>query len=277
MAIEFPNHTVQLTKAELRIRDFIETNTTEFLFMSMQQLAQAIGVSEATISRFARHVGCADFKQVKEMVHSQYVNQGPAGKMAATLMATESFKLDHYLEKLIGQLEKTRSLIDPEAFDGAIALLSTSRHIYIHAKSASQSMGRLLHFRLRRMGFLVTLLPSGGSEIVEGLANVTKDDLVILFRFSQLSEESQFILEYQKEIGFKTIAFTGRLSVSIEEQTDVTLYVYRGLEQEYHSQVAPVAVIDSLVVALTEKMGAVSARKLTHMQSMKDQYKKSGK
>lgn len=209
MTIEFPNHTVQLTKAELRIRDFIETNTTEFLFMSMQQLAQAIGVSEATISRFARHVGCADFKQVKEMVHSQYVNQGPAGKMAATLMATESFKLDHYLEKLIGQLEKTRSLIDPEAFDGAIALLSTSRHIYIHAKSASQSMGRLLHFRLRRMGFLVTLLPSGGSEIVEGLANVTKDDLVILFRFSNCRKRASLSLSTKRKSGLKRSPLPG--------------------------------------------------------------------
>lgn len=48
-------------------------------------------------------------------------------------------------------------------------------------------MAELLFFRLRRLGIPVFLIPSGGSEVLEGLEHATKEDVVILFSFSKLS------------------------------------------------------------------------------------------
>ena len=70
----------ELTRAEQKILDYINTNTDAFLFSSIGQLAQQLELSDATVSRFARHVGCRDFKALKALVMEQA--SGPAVKMA---------------------------------------------------------------------------------------------------------------------------------------------------------------------------------------------------
>ena len=67
----------ELTRAEQKILDYINTNTEAFLFSSIGQLAQCLGLSDSTVSRFARHVGCRDFKALKALVMEQA--SGPAG------------------------------------------------------------------------------------------------------------------------------------------------------------------------------------------------------
>lgn len=72
-----------LTRAEQKILEFINTNQDTFLYLSIGQLAQALDMSDATVSRFARHVGCRDYKALKALVMEQ--SAGPAAKMAGTL------------------------------------------------------------------------------------------------------------------------------------------------------------------------------------------------
>src|SRR5699024_7185778 len=87
MPLTFPQMPDTLTANEAAVLEYITRNSDSFLFMSIAQLAAALDVSEATISRFARHVGCRDFKHLKQLVleQTQPARPGPAGKLAATL------------------------------------------------------------------------------------------------------------------------------------------------------------------------------------------------
>ena len=79
MHLKFPVTPEKLTPAEQKLLEYIEGNREEFLFMTIGQLAAKLEVSEATISRFARHLGCQDFKQLKNIVVEQNHLEGPAG------------------------------------------------------------------------------------------------------------------------------------------------------------------------------------------------------
>ena len=68
MDLHLPTPAGELTRAEQKILDYINTNTDAFLFSSIGQLAQRLELSDATVSRFARHVGCRDFKALKSLV-----------------------------------------------------------------------------------------------------------------------------------------------------------------------------------------------------------------
>lgn len=272
MCIQFPEPMEKLTAAEQSILEFIEGHREEFLFMTIGQLAEQLHVSDATVSRFAKHVGCRDFKHLKAIVLEQNHLEGPAGKLAKTLFRDDSFQGACYILQQQLCLEKTAEHLEAADFDRAVEMLLTANHIFLFGKSASASVSQLLYFRLRRLGFSVTMLPSGGSEIAEGLAQVQADDLVVLFSFSKTSREARLILDYQKEAGYQTLAFTSRLHLPAEDQADVNLYVYRGLEQEYHSMTAAVAVVDAFAVALSGKRGAGSARGLHKIHQLKKKY-----
>lgn len=273
MQLEFPQMPEKLTPAEQGLLEYIEGNREEFLFMTIGQLALRMHVSEATISRFARHLGCQDFKQLKQLVLSQNHLEGPAGKLAGTLFAEGEFQALNFLRQQQVCLERTMQQLDEQEFCAAIEAICSAERIFIHAKSASFSMAQLLFFRLRRLNLQVSLLPSGGTELLEGLVQAGEGDLVILFGFSKVSSEGRIILQEQNHAAYRTLCFTSRVHIQEEDRADMNLYVYRGEQKEYHSMTAAAALIDALVVAVSEYRGAEGVRQMNRLHRLKQRYR----
>jgi DNA-binding MurR/RpiR family transcriptional regulator len=272
MTLQFPHMPDQITKSESRILDYISNNTEEFLISSIGEVGDKLDVSGTTISRFVRRLGCVDYKELRRLVADQSSSEGPAAKLMQTLNSDEGFTIDSWIIRQQMYLKKTLEGLDRDEFKKAVSALLNSRRIFIHAKSASFSLGQLLMFRLRRLGLQSVLLPSGGSEVLEGLSQATKDDLVVMFSFSKLSQEGKMITAYQKEAGYKTLAFISRSFIPEEERADIMLFAYRGEAKEYHSMAAPAALVDALIVALSEQMGEASVESLSHLHHMKKTY-----
>ena len=146
MDLHLPTPAGELTRAEQKILDYINTNTDAFLFSSIGQLAQQLELSDATVSRFARHVGCRDFKALKSLVLEQ--SPGPAVKLTATLSQGDHFSPQAWLERQRAYLEKTIQQLSTGEFDRAVEALCSAQRVFVHGKNASASLAQLLHFRL---------------------------------------------------------------------------------------------------------------------------------
>ena len=263
---------LQLTKSEIKILEFIETNYDDFLFMSIIELAEKLEISEATISRFVRKIGAADFKSLKTLVldKSPYM---AAEKMKTTLASSEDLNLDSYLSKQIENIKKTLDHIDTKQFDQACKLIAQKNKIYIYAKHAGKSLATLMYTRLNRIGIDPWILPSGGTEFVESLSKLAQDDLLIVFSFSKISREDKIIFDYKKGVKFKVIQFTSRLYHDKDKAGDLNLFVYRGERNEYHSLTVAVALVDAMIVKVTELKGEKSLERLEKIKELKNSYK----
>lgn len=202
---------------------------------------------------------------------------GPAAKMAGTLGREGGFSPAAWLEHQQLCLSKTAQQLDEAEFQRGVEAVSGARRIFIHGKNASASLAQMLHFRLRRLGLNVSLLPSGGSELLEGLAQAGEEDTVILFSFSKLSKEGRVLLEQSRRAGYRTLAFVSRTCMPLEERADISLFAYRGETKEYHSMAAPAALADALVVAVTERLGSQGVQALERLHQMKKDYEGSCK
>lgn len=274
MTVELLKEEEELTRADRRILEFIGSNTDEFLFMGIGELARRLEISEATVSRFARHAGYRDFKELKNSVVQQSREKGPAKKIARTLQKEENFQVRKWIEYQKECLERTINELDPEQFRRAAEEISAAGRVFIFAKNASEAMGELLFFRLRRIGIDVTKIQGAGSELLEGLVQAGDGDLVIFFAYSKLSREGRIILDYQREAGYRTLAFTARTWMMKEECADVNLYACRGEDKEYHSMAAPAAVVDALVLSVSVIEKEKTARNLSRLQDIKKRYQK---
>ena len=177
-----------------------------------------------------------------------------------------------WLERQRAYLETTIQQLSSEEFERAVEALCSARRVFLHGKNASASMAQLLHFHLRRLGLQVSLLPSGGSELLEGLAQAAEGDLVVLFSFSKLSREGRILLDHSRSAGYRTLAFVGRTCLPAEERADISLFAYRGTEKEYHSMAAPAALLDALAVAVAERLGTEGTERLQSLHRMKKDY-----
>ena len=90
--------------------------------------------------------------------------------------------------------------------------------------------------------------------------------------FSKLSREGRIILEHGKEAGYQTMTFVSRTIIPARERTDISLFVYRGEEKEYHSLSAPAAMVDALVVAVSDRLGQRGTESLETLHQMKKKY-----
>ena len=249
MYFSFPLTPDKLTAAEQLIIEYITGHRDEFLCMTIGQLSDELNLSEATISRFARHVGCCDFKHLKRIIMEQTVQKGPAQKLKNTLL-------------------------DQGEFSRAVDAIGGARRVFIYAKNASRAPAQLLEFRLRRIGIDVCRISSSGSELLENLALMSAEDLVVLFGFSKVSAEGSIILNHQKRAGYQTLLFTSRTYHDEKHRADINLFVYRGEENEYHSMTTPIAVVDALVLALSAQMGATAVDRLEEIRKLKTEYGK---
>ena len=271
MPLTFPQMPDKLTANETAILEYITRHRDSFLFLGIAQLAAELGVSEATVSRFARHVGCRDYKHLKQVVMDQTGRPGPAEKMAATLAEGDGALLSRFFDRQRYCLEKTLELLDPAQFDGAAQAIAGARRVFLYGKNASRSVAELLAFRLRRIGVDVHRLSAGGSELLEGLAPAGVGDLVLLFSFSKLSAEGRTILELAPQAGYETVLFTGRAAPGAGPRANWELFVYRGEENEYHSMSAPAALADALVLAVSAKLGPQATERLERLRRLKEQ------
>ena len=273
MTITVPGREGKYTKSDEKILEFMESHTDEFLFMSIGEVAKRLEVSEATISRAARHLGYRDFKEMKNEIIGQKTGKGAAGKIAGTLLKTQGFDIGKWFAMQQECLSSTLENFDQKEFSRAVSQIQSARNIYIHGKNASASSAQLLYFRLRRLGYKVFMVPSGGSEVIEGIVHAGEGDLVIIFSHSKVSVEGKMILEYAKIAGYTTMAFTSRLYAPQEQRADINLYVYRGEKEEFHSMTAPAAMIDALILALSEKDQGDTAENLLKIQKLKEKFK----
>ena len=106
--IYFAKNDVHFTKTEKKLIDYIIASPQDFVRMSIGDVARCIGSSEPTVSRFARHCGYTDFKELKSAVLAHIAEENPpAGKLTSTLGSESSSTPEGFLHRQQYCIEKT--------------------------------------------------------------------------------------------------------------------------------------------------------------------------
>ena len=270
----FPNGNITYTKAEQKIVDFLMQSSSELVLLSIHDISTRLGVSEATISRFTRHVGYQDFKELKaDLLNQIEETKSPAEKLSASLLQDNSSLLGmlRYQQFCI---EKTMAHLEESYVSSIVDTMVSSRRIFLFGKGAASSLAELLRFRLSRFGMDVTLFPAGGSEVFETLNFIQKEDFIILFGFQRTPVEAGVILKHCRGLGCKTLLITSRMLDDSDHTADYQLFVYRGQPKEYHSMAAPVALLDALVILIAARLSSSATDALENLHHLKEYYKK---
>ena len=72
----------ELRKSELKVADYVLSEPALVMHSSMADVAQAVGVSEPTIVRFCRAIGCQGFQDLKLRLAQSLVAGASFGQFA---------------------------------------------------------------------------------------------------------------------------------------------------------------------------------------------------
>jgi len=261
-----------MTGSQKKIADFISKNLTRLAYLTEREIADELKLSSATVSRFWRTIGFDSNKEFKNYLRNKMLTT-PANKLEDILSKTEKEDLQVEMFSLAANnLSETSKYLAADQFQKAISALNSARNIYIYGPGPCECLVNLLEFRLNRIGFNIKKMPKSGHEIFETLVNVTDEDVIILFGFVNMLQEIRVLLDYAKKKCCTTILITDLLVSEMIEMSDIIFYTARGELWEFHSMVAPVVLVESLIVGVSQKNEEKSLSKLNDLHQLRKNY-----
>lgn len=246
----------QFSKGQKRLADYVVENYDKAVFLTAAKLGEVVGVSESTVVRFATQLGYKGYpgfqKALEELVRNKL---NSIQRMEVTYgRISQSEILETVLHSDIEKIKMTLEAIDQKAFDLAIKTILNAKRIYVIGIRSCAPLASFLSFYLNLVCENVTTVnTNSSSEIFEQLIRINEDDVIIGISFPRYSMRTLKALEFASNRKAKVITLTDSVHSPMNLYSSCNLIARSDMASIVDSLVAPLSVINALVVALCMK------------------------
>ena len=237
-----------LTATEKRIAQFILDDVAAAAAMPIAELARLTDTSQASVTRFARALGCKDVRELKM-------------KLAQSLAIGQRFILDvpdlegvqGIYESIISVLETNRRALDLAALKSAVEWISGARQVLALGMGGGSTIcAQEIQYRLFRLG-LPVVSQNDGLLVRMMSSAVTAKDVVIVLSLGGYTKEMIESAAIARQYGAKIVAITPP-ETPLAAQADLLLpllvsendYIFKPSASRY----AMLAMVDVLATEL---------------------------
>lgn len=194
------NHN-KFTKSENKVMNFILQNSKYILEHSIGDISSKIGVSDATLSRFAIKIGFKGFNELRFILDQE----------SKRVNIEKNYNNDSILDKLVNDykvfLDQNVELIKNEDISFLIDCIKNSSRIKIYGIGSSGYFSKEMGFRLSKLGFDSKAITETHEMKID--ANFCNEkDLIIGVSLSGLTNDIIESMGIGRNNGAKTIALT---------------------------------------------------------------------
>ena len=246
----------KMSKGQRRLADYVCKNYDKAVFLTAAKLGETVGVSESTVVRFAIQLGYKGYpgfqKALEELVRNKL---NSIQRMEVTYgRISQSEILETVLHSDIEKIKQTLSVIDHKAFDLAIDTILGAKRIYVIGIRSCAPLASFLGFYLNLIcENVMTVATNSSSEIFEQLIRINEKDVIIGISFPRYSMRALKALEFASNRKAKVITLTDSIHSPMNLYSSCNLIARSDMASIVDSLVAPLSVINALVVALCMK------------------------
>lgn len=265
----------KLSKGQKKLADYIIKNYDKAAFLTAAKLGGLVGVSESTVVRFAMNLGYQGYpdfqKALEEMVRNK-LNSIQRMEVAYGRIS-QSEILSTVLQSDAEKIKLTLENMDEMAFETAIDILLNARHIYVLGIRSCMPLANFLSFYLNMLFDNVHLIQtSSASEIFEQMIRIGEKDAIIGISFPRYSMRTLKAMEFANNRNAKVITLTDSIHSPMNLYSSCNLIARSDMASIVDSLVAPLSVINALVVALCMKKQKEVVNTLETLEKIWDEY-----
>jgi len=265
----------RFSKGQRRLAAYIVESYDKAAFMTAGKLGKTVGVSESTVVRFAVELGYEGYpsmqKDLQEVLRSNLTSIQRMGVINDRLASGEV--VSAVLQSDMETLRQTEAALDRESFDRAVERMLAARTIYIVGVRSSAALASFLNFYLRNMMDNVRLVESSAvSEMFEQLVRVGPEDVVVGISFPRYSSRTVKALQFCRAAGAGIIAITDSAQAPAAKSAHLVLAAKSEMVSIVDSLVAPLSVVNALIVAIGRKREADLSRIYEKLEHIWDEY-----
>ena len=243
----------EFSKGQRSIARYIIEHYDKAAFMTASKLGATVGVSESTVVRFATELGYGEYPHLQKALQEMIRNKLTAvQRMEVTndRMGNRDV-LRAVLNSDIEKIRLTLDELDQETFNTVVEEILNAKHIYILGVRSSYALSSFIGLYFNLMFDNVRLVhTTSASEAFEQILRVGEGDVVLGISFPRYSRRTLQALEYARDSGATVIALTDSRLSPLSQTAHYTLIAKSDMASFVDSLVAPLSVINALIVAL---------------------------
>ena len=263
------------SKGQKLIGRYILNNYDKAAFMTAARLGQAVKISESTVVRFAAELGYDGYpamqKAMQEMIRGKLTTVQRIEVSYDRLGAQDV--LDKVIQSDMEKLRMTLSEVNRQDFEGAVDAIVSARRIYILGVRSSAALSDFLTFYFKLIFDNVTQVQTSlASEMFEQMLRVGEGDVVIGISFPRYSTRSVRAMEFARDQGATVVAVTDSDMSPLYDTSNFRLLAKSDMASFADSLVAPLSIINALIVAVGRKKSAEVTATFQRLESIWDEY-----
>ncbi|HCM26072.1 MAG: hypothetical protein A2Z99_11955 [Treponema sp. GWB1_62_6] len=264
------------SKSQKKIASFLLSEYDHAAFMNAAEIAASLGVSEATIVRFAVALGFEGFPQLRKFLQNILRDSvSPAVRMQnklEDLRKGEGHILSQVVEMETRSIPEICRTVHAREFDAAVASVLGAERLFLFGIGPSRILAELMELRFNRFGMLTIALVNSGRDLLDKLLLMKKGDVVIAAAFTRIMGELVAVIKHAKNVGCSRILITDVEDAMLLSQVDTVMRVNRGPIHSFHSLTAPMTVINALILAVAMAKPEESLRSLAELEEFRQEY-----
>lgn len=263
------------SKGQKLMANYILQSYDKAAFMTASKLGKTVNVSESTVVRFAAELGFDGYpsmqKTLQEMIRNKLtaiqrveVSKERIGNQDVMTMVMQSD-----IEKIRMTLDET----DQVSFNQAVAAIANAKRIYVLGVRSASVLANFISFYFRFMfDNLVSVDTSSISEVFEQIVHISADDVFIGLSFPRYSKRTIKAMQYAKDQGAKVVAITDSKVSPLTKIADVSLLAKSDMASFVDSLVAPLSLVNALIVAISREKAVHLESSLNRLESIWEEY-----
>ena len=245
-----------LSKGHKRIAEYILANYEKCAFLTAAKLGEVVGVSESTAVRFPAALGFSGYPEfqkalediLQEKIHSfdriDVLNSHMTTNMVVNnVMSMDARKIEHTLKSF-----------DTASFDMAVEDIMAAESVYIIGSRSCEPLAEFFGYYLRLVKKNVQVVKTGNTnELFEQMMYIGEGDVAIGISFPRYSMRTLKAMEFANNRKARVIAITDSVHSPMNMYSSCNLFARSDMASIVDSLVAPLSVVNALVVALCMK------------------------
>lgn len=247
-----------MRKSERKVAEFVLRNPTNIIHMRIVDLAKGAEVSEPTVVRFCRAIGCDGFQDFKLTLAQQLASSPSFGQIAVTDQDSIADCTHKVFDSTIDTLLQVRDSLDPSILDAAVSAICAANRVEFYGFGASGAVAADAQHKFFRLQ-LATAAHSDPHIQNMSAMSMQPGDVIVAISQSGRTKALLHSIEMVKQAGGIAIAIApsstpviqnASIPIVVDVEEDIEIYT------PLSSRIAHLVVIDVLAIGVAQRKGS---------------------
>lgn len=251
------DHLESFPPQQQSIAEYLLDHLSEAPFISVPELAQRTGASEATVVRFAKRMGYDGFSGLKmdlmEALKEQVAQKKNFSDLLQEPLGNDTLAAACHQE--IYNIEQTRHNITKEVFQKTATALFKADHVFTFGLGVSAHLAEILSYLLVQIGLRASTLTPKSSSPLEQLVPLRLTDMLVVFSLPPYSRATVEMIREVKSRGIPSLAICDKLTAPVAKDATHVLTVRTDNMMFTNSLAAMSVLLNALVTEIAVRHG----------------------